>query len=151
MNDDSYYVAIQDVHTGGVVTVLPPNYYENICFRIKDSEFKTAKEIAQSPPKKYEDYENVTSANNQSPNTFIVSAHFDDIEGNQKTKIVVKTTATPYKLDLSNFIKDKSLEGDIQRALIKKGIKTDSVWSISFRLGKNGERIYFDWIDNALA
>jgi hypothetical protein len=25
------------------------------------------------------------------------------------------------------------------------------VWSISIRLGKKGERVYFDWVDSALA
>ena len=51
VKDKSYYVAIQDAHTGSVVTVLPPDYHQNICWPVKEEEFCAAKNIALNPPK----------------------------------------------------------------------------------------------------
>jgi len=151
VKDKSYYVAIQDAHTGSVVTVLPPDYHQNICWPVKEEEFSAAKNIALNPPKEYEDYENIESANTEPSSTFIVAVHFNDTEGMQKTKEALKIGALPYNRDISALLNDISLEYEIKHALVKKGIKSDSVWSISIRLGKKGERVYFDWLDSALA
>ena len=69
----------------------------------------------------------------------------------QKTKVALKIGALPYNRDISALLNDVSLDSEIKQALVKKSIKSDSVWSISIRLGKKGERVYFGWLDSALA
>ena len=149
--DGLFYIAIQDIHTGYVVTVLPPEYHENISWRIKDDEFIAAKELALTPPKEFEDYENIATISNLPPSTFIVSAHFNDIEGKQKTKQLLKISSSPYNEEIEKLIKDKYFEGDILRSLSKKNITPDSVWLISIRFGQKGDRVYFYWENSSLA
>ena len=144
--DEAFYVAIQDIHTGGVVTVLPPEYHENISWKIKSHEFMQAKELALAPPKEFEDYENISLTNNIPPSTFIITALFNDIDGNPKIMSdILKISASPYNMDIGKLISDRTFGRDIQNTLEKKDVASNSVYGISIRLGKKGERLFFDW------
>lgn len=108
IQEASYYVAIQNIHTGGVITVLPPS-------------------------------------------RFIVKAHFNDTEGQQKAKDILKPQAELYGRDISILLKDESLGGELNRSLVLKGVCPQSVWSISIRLGNNGDPAYLEWENNSFA
>lgn len=150
IKDSAHFIAIQDIHTGGVVTILPLDYHENISWKIKGNQLKAAQLIASKPTIEYENYEKVDS-DKHLPSIFIIAAHFNDEEGNQKTKEILKIEAEQYNRDLPLLLKCESLEMRVNESFVKKGISSASVWSVSIRLGKNGERVYFSWTEKGLS
>ncbi|WP_108651338.1 hypothetical protein [Dongshaea marina] len=145
VQDGSYYVAIQDIHTGSIVTILPPEYYRNLCWSIKDHQFIAAKEAALNPPQRYESYEEVEKTRSA---VFIVTAFFLDSERRQKAKQAIKVDATPYNRDFEALISCPQFRRSLRNSFAGRGIEASTVWSISVRLGKRGEAVYFDWRDN---
>jgi hypothetical protein len=148
--DDRFYVAIQDIHTGGVVTILPPEYHENISWKIKDKDYIEAKNLALSAPEFIEGYDEKPSSKPSLPSTFIITAIFSDINNDRKVKKVLKVPATQYGLDIKQLTCDKSLDKNINKSLNKNGIASELVWGISIRLGRKGEIVFFDWSKGAL-
>lgn len=103
-----------------------------------------------NPPDEFNNYDKVRS-DQLPPNRFIVAALYHDADGNQKTNEILEVIAEPFGWDLLRYLKDKSLEGEMQRGLAFKSVNPRSVFSISIRLGKNGERVYFDRGNDKLA
>jgi len=144
--DKAFYVAIQDTQTGGVVTVLPTEYHENISWKIKPSDLLAAKDLALLPPKEFEDYESTFLIDNTPPSTFFITALFNDFDGNPKIMgDILKVSASPYNMDIGQLISDETFEKNIQNSLGKKDVASSSVYGISIRLGKKGERLFFNW------
>ncbi len=79
-----------------------------------------------------------------------IYAHFNDSDGNQKTKQVLNIKADEYAQKISKVLEDNLLDEELQSAYSVKNINSDSVWSISFQLGRKGKRKYFDWQNNSI-
>lgn len=105
-------------------------YHEKSSWKIKDYDFIAAKDIALALPIEYEKYDSVQTAKNLPPSTFIVAAHFNDMNGKQKTKEVLRVRVAIYNKDIGQLLRDDSFETNIMRGLNKKGVLSDSVWSI---------------------
>ena len=148
--DELFYVAIQDIHTGTVVTVLPPDYYENLYGKITEEQFIAARSLAASPPEAFENYDSVSSTTTP-PSSFFVSVSYIDIEGLQKTKAVLSEAASPYNFDIGEFVGNSLFEADLCRAMLKKGVEPNSIFLVSIRLGRKGDLIFFDWQNGSLA
>lgn len=88
---------------------------------------------------------------NERPSTFFITVLFNDIYGNPKIMgDILKISALPYNMNIEKLISDKTFGRDIQNSLKKKEVTPDSVYGISIRLGKKGERLFLDWSNGEL-
>ncbi len=137
--DDDYYVAIQDALTGTVVTVLPLDYHANLAWDISPEDCTRAKGLCINVPPEDSQTQSISQAT-----VFVISAHFIDGEGNQKTKVVQKISSASYKNDVRHLLSDKAVFSKLDVFATEKGIDTSRVFGITIRLGNKGAPITID-------
>lgn len=138
--DDDFYVAIQDGLTGTVVTVLPIDYHANLAWSFSQEELAKAKELSLNTPD-----EEVLKQPGANATVFIVSGHYLDDEGRQKTKVLNKVSTLPYKNDIKQFLSDQSYFATLDLVAADKGIDVKRMFGITIRHGKSGSPVVIDF------
>lgn len=140
--DDDYFVALRDEVTGSVITILPLQYHANLAWVISEAQCDQAKKLVVSiPPESIQTREEVP------PAVVVISCHFIDENGNQKSKILCKKDSAAYKFDLNRVIADEEIFCDFPFLARQKSIDPDSIFSISFRLGNRGDPVIIDLVE----
>lgn len=138
--DDDFYVAIQDGLTGTVVTVLPLAFHANLAWNISPEDCERAKELCISTPA-----ENAQTQPVPIPTLFVISAHFINGVGNQKTKVIQKISSVPYENDMKNLLSDKNFFSKLGFFAAEKGIDANFIFGITIRLGNKGAPVAIDF------
>ena len=131
--DDDFYVAIQDGLTGTVVTVLPLDYHENLAWKVSPEDCVKAKELYLNAP--VEDMQTQPASN---ATLFVISGHYLDGEGKQKTKVLQKVRSIPYENDIKQLLADHSYFAKLDLLAAEKGIEAKRMFGVSIRLGNHG-------------
>lgn len=160
--DDDFFVAIQDSLTGTVVTVLPLDYHTNLAWSISAEDCGRAKDIchnkahAEDAQPQQKSQVTITPSNNKahaddaqpqhSSNAvlFVISGHFLDSAGNQKTKVIQKINTEPYGSDVMLFLSDQSFFSRLDVFAAETGIDAKAMFGITIRLGNHGAPIAID-------
>ena len=118
--DDDFYVAIQDGLTGTIVTVLPLDYHANLAWNIPLEDCIKAKELYLTAP--VEDMQTQPASN---ATLFVISGHFLDGGGKQKTKVLQKLSSLPYENDIKKLLSDQAYFAKLNLLAAEKGIVID--------------------------
>ena len=137
--DDDFYVAIQDSLTGTVVTILPLEYHANLAWSVSSEDCSKAKDIFLNATAEILSKQPVSNAS-----LFIVSGHYLDGEGNQKTKVLRKFSSIPYENDVKKLLFDQSMLSNLDSFAEEKGIDPKRMFGITIRLGNHGAPIAID-------
>ena len=143
--DKICFVAIQDVKTGTVVTVLPVDYHENICWAVSVD--------AQSQAKRIVAKDEATSLNVEILNTnatvFRVSGNLVDSYGQYlKTVNLGSWPCVPYEHSIDALIEDEQFV-DYLVDKIKEKLndmerdRSTYIETIAIRIGSKGEPVIF--------
>ncbi len=144
--DKMCFVAIQDVKTGTVVTVLPIDYHENISWKVSIESQSRARNLVIND-------ENVSLQDSEvlytNVSVFRVSAIVVDEYGQYVKSISLGSwPCRPYEYSLDDLIEDEdfvsTLIKRIADKLISKESLTHSIQMIAIRLGKKGHPVCFD-------
>jgi hypothetical protein len=137
--DGRYFVAVQDIFTGLVVTVLPLDYHSNLTWKVDSNTLINAKEKA------CEYIPNDTTKSKEPPSIIIVKARYMSDHGYQKTSTLTKFKAAYYNDDIYNVLKDESFESEVDYYCKLKGIDIMQIYEIIIALGNDGEPLTIDW------
>ncbi len=137
--DDDFYVAIQDTLTGVVITVLPLDYHANLAWHVTPEDCARAKDLYINAP-----VENVQIQPASGATVFLISGHYIDDKGKQKTKVIQKISSKAYKNDVKQFLSDQVAFSKINVFAAEKGIEPKNMFRITIRLGNKGEPITID-------
>ena len=72
---------------------------------------------------------------------FVISGHFLDGGGNQKTKVLQKLSSLPYENDIKKLLSDQDYFAKLDLLAAEKGIDAKRMFGISIRLGNHGAPI----------
>jgi hypothetical protein len=137
--DDDFFVALQDGHTGTVVTVLPLDYHSNLAWKVSSEDLEAAKNLSFNVSE--------TKAQ-QKPGSnstiFMISGHFIDSNGNYKTKRIKSFYSAPYENDIKLFLADHEVFDNLPLFAKEKGIDYKMIFRISIRHGSKGSPLYID-------
>jgi hypothetical protein len=136
--DNDYFVAIQDVVTGTVITILPLDYHETLAWGISAADCERAKEIVLAAQTVEEP--RVRDA----PKVFVISVQFLDEEGLQKSKLLLKIPCCLYDNDLKKLLDDNTIIQEVEKSASDNGIPTERMFAISVRHGKRGSPVTID-------
>ncbi len=138
-NDDNFFIAIQDLLTGTVVTVLPLEYQENLAWKIsKDDCLKSKKIIDEKLSLIINPY------NKFPPKIIMIKCHYLDGDGNRKTKTLIKAPSNKYDNDLDLFLSNDEIISKIDDIVNSNKINPVKIISFSVSLGNYGEPIFID-------
>lgn len=137
--DNDYFVAIQDVVTGTVITILPLDYHENLAWEISTADCDRAKEIFLSAQSAVDE-----PRVRDTPKVFVIKGYFLDGNGQQKTKLLLKVPSNPYECDLKKLLDDNAIFQAIDEAASVKGIPLERMFAISIRHGNSGAPVAVD-------
>lgn len=136
--DNDYFVAIQDVVTGTVITILPLDYHETLAWGISAADCERAKEILlAAPPLEEPRVRNV-------PKVFVICAQYLDEDDRQKTKLLLKVPSDVYDNDLKKLLDDNTIIQKSEKSASDHGIPIERMFAISFRHGKEGLPVTID-------
>lgn len=129
--DDCCFVAIQDIVTGTVVTILPLDYHANLAWSIDEETQNKAKEKALSLKK-------VSECKNQPPQSYLIYAHYVNEEGKYKSVKLTSYKAADYEHEFTKFINSAPWEKELEALLLNKNIHADSLSDLTAREGNRG-------------
>jgi hypothetical protein len=129
-------VAIRDQLTGTVVTVLPLQYHEKLAWKVSEKQCEEAQRLRNAP----KSIASEISARKVAA-SFLISGHYIDETGHQKTKLLFTTPSIPYRNDLQELLKDEELPNRIDDSISKLHIAATDVYALSFRHGRNGDPV----------
>jgi hypothetical protein len=136
--DNDYFVAIQDVTTGTVITILPLDYHETLAWGISAADCERAKEILLAAPPLEEP--RVRDA----PKVFVISVQYLDEDDRQKSKLLLKIPCCLYNNDLKKLLNDNTIIQEVEKSASDNGISTERMFAISVRHGKRGSPVTID-------
>ena len=131
--DAEYFVVLQDVINGTVITVLPLEYHENLAWVVTESQKIKARELATT----------IQCYKSDKPSYFVVSAGYIADDGALKVKELKKFYINLYGEDIVLLIKSHLDKFELTEMTLKKSIDYKMVVWFSIRLGKKGARISF--------
>jgi hypothetical protein len=137
--DDNFFVAIQDGLTGTVVTILPLEYQANLAWQVTEQDCVKARDIVLGTT-----YEEQSLKATSKASAFVISGHYLDGEGNQKTKVILKTGSGIYGNEIKAFLSDQSIFSRLDELAVAKAIDPERMFGVSIRLGRHGEPIAID-------
>lgn len=142
--DKICFVAIQDIKTGTVVTVIPIDYHENISWVVSIESQNQAKKLITKDVVAL----NSSEILNKKVTAFKISANV--VDGYGRYKKVVKLGSwpcLPYEYNVDNLVKDGKfidfLIMKIKEKISNMNDETSSVQTIAIRLGKKEEPVFF--------
>ena len=136
--DNDYFVAIQDVTTGTVITILPLDYHETLAWGISEADCERAKEILLAAHTVEEP--RVRDA----PKVFVISVQYLDEGDRQKSKSLLKIHCCLYDNDLKKLLDDNTIIQEVEKSAGENGIPTERMYAISVRHGKRGSPVTID-------
>jgi hypothetical protein len=142
--DNDYFVAIQDVITGTVITILPLDYHETLAWKINEADRECAREIllAAHAAEKPSNVEKPRVRD--TPKVFVIAGQYLDEDDRRKTKLLLKTPCDRYDNDLKKLLGDNTVIQEIERSASDKGIPIERMFAISVRHGKRGVPMTID-------
>jgi len=151
-SDQMCFVAIQDIKTGTVITLLPIDYHNNIAWIVSlESQNQAKRLMLQGHNLSASDSAQVSKpATNQSQTALVfkISAKITDDYGRYIKKINVGTwPCKPYAHDIDYLIKDKTfihfLINKMKEKLAKLNDEESFVNMISIKTGNKGKETYY--------
>ena len=136
--DNDYFVAIQDVVTGTVITILPLDYHETLAWGISAADCERAREILLAAPPLEEP--RVRDA----PKVFVISVQYLDEGDHQKSKLLLKIPCDLYDNDLKKLLDDNTVMQEIEKSASNNGIPIERMFAFSVRHGKRGQPVTID-------
>ena len=171
IKDEKYYVAIQNIITGAIITVLHMEYHENLAWKISEDEKREAQSKAIDYKNKH--LSNLKKSNNENnkpnilkesnnennkPNIklagvenaqnqskqYYVTVGFLNTSNDPKAKLLGKYTPAEYRDNLDIFI-ESTLKPDLISSMVtNKGIAYNKISWIAVRIGNNGDPIVIE-------
>jgi len=146
--DNVCFVAIQDIKTGTVITVLPIDYHENICWSVSIDAQQQAKKIITKD-------ECITSnieVINSNATVFRISGNLVDDYGKYiKTLNLGSWPCTPYEHSVDSLIEDDKFKDFLVEKINEKlGTLCNTpilIQTIAIRIGSRGEPVSFSLSD----
>lgn len=150
--EQTYFVAIQDIKSGTVVTVLPLTYQARLTWAIPDDTCEQAKllyeEYTRSEADKANKHEALLKAANDAKvansRSFVVFIHYEDAEGHYKTRKLMSIQAAQYNFKINNLIQDKQLPDMLQSSLEQTDVLATSISSITIKNGRKAPPHFID-------
>ncbi len=150
--DQTCFVAIQDVRSGTVVTVLPLTYQARLTWAIPEETCARAKLLYEEYARVEADKANVLEERRKAANaakiasarSFVISMHFVDAEGQYKTQKLMSVRAAKYDFEIDNLIRDKQLPDLLQNCLEQSSVLAKSISAITIRNGRKVPPHYID-------
>lgn len=151
--DQTCFVAIQDIHSGTVVTVLPLNYQakltwaisDEICDRAKALYEEEASRALQLAEGKDTQKQLTIAAKIANERSFVVSMHYVDTNGYFKTRKLTSIRAATYNFEIANLLKDKDFPSLLQHRFEEINVQTASIESITIRNGKSAPTVVINF------
>lgn len=134
--DKAFFVAIQDALTGTVVTILPLEYQANLAWKITEQDCAKAKALLLNAPP--------IQTETPSASVFVISGHFLDADGTQKTKVIHRIASVRYRDELKMLLADDELFSELHKMAEAKGIDAKRMFGISVRHGNHGDPVAID-------
>lgn len=121
VKDDGYFVLVQDINNGDVITIWTEEYHNNLAMKITDEHKQKAKSLM----------ENLEAVDDFS---FTASAVYIDEKGNNRSKKLLKfrtenSIPLTEKYFIDNFIKN----GKIKEAVKEKGFNPNFILGYSVK------------------
>lgn len=121
--DDNYFVIIQDIIDGGILTVLTEEYQNNLAMKITEEDKQKAKELMLLPP--------------STTSTHTISAIYLNENKDIKTKELFKIKDIDVSTITEEYFINRFIDsGIIKKALIEKGIDLRSIDGYSIKKRK---------------
>jgi hypothetical protein len=130
------FVAIQDMMSGTVVTILPLDYHKKLAWEINPADCARAKELVTTS--------RTVHAETQTATIFSIRGHYLDETAEYKTKALLKIPTATYHHDLRQLLADAYLFENITKIAADKGIPPDRMFSISIQQGSKRTPFYID-------
>ena len=106
VRDDAFFVAIQDIHAGTVITVLPESYHDNLNVRVKDKDREEAKAKIENPPQEFIDH--LLSSNNRMKKSKVLTG---------EAKFAIKESAREANMERILEAAGKQTERKVERVI----------------------------------
>jgi len=143
--DKMCFVAIQDVKTGTVVTLLPIDYHENICWVVSIDVQKQAKELVTNDEATTSD-KKILDTN---ATVFRISVNAVDYYGKYlKTMNLGSWPCGPYEHSIDSLIEDRKFVDYIVEQINKKRCEVEKdrpiyLPTVAIRIGSKGDPVFF--------
>jgi len=147
--DQMCFVAIQDIKTGTIITLLPIDYHNNIAWIVSlESQNQAKRLMIQGHNLSVSDVPQVTKETPNLALVFKISAKMTDDYGRYKKKINVGTwPCQPYSYDADYLIKDKTfirfLVNKMKEKLAKLNDEESFVNMIAIKTGNRGKETLY--------
>lgn len=129
--DDAYFVALQDIIDGTVITVLPLEYHENLAWGVTQNQKNTARNLAAV----------IQCADEKQPSKFIVAAGYISNDGTLKVKDLKKFEVEIYGEDMMSFVGSHLDKFELTQMASGKSIDYIAIEWFSIRRGRDGARV----------
>lgn len=147
--DRTCFVAIQDIHSGTIITVLPLDYQARLTWAISNETCERAKALYEQDASQTTKLATEQDANKQlaiaakiaSERSFVVSMHYVDTEGHFKTRKLMSIRAATYDFEVENLLKDKDFPDLLQNRFEQIKVKATCIDSLTIRSGKTAPAV----------
>ena len=138
--DQNYFVAIQDLLNGTVVTILPIDFYINTVKKITEKDLKKVKDlfIERESIKK----EEAPNPLGKKSSHIFVSTQYLDKDNQQKSKQIfdLKILVNNYGSTIDEIIRNEMFYKDFFAKTNSLGIDKDKIFSIALRQGQASQQ-----------
>lgn len=137
--DEQFFVAVQDVNAGAVVTVLPLEYHANLRWPIREKKLvEAARRVGAKPP----DLGGVAGVVPKVPRTALrISCSVVGTDGIPRFRNLGSWPAGTAPEDLALLAHDETFMEAMLTRLQTKGVSEQSRVTLHVRLGKDGDRV----------
>lgn len=142
--DQTCFVAIQDIRTGTVITILPLGYQARLTWAISDDICERAKALYEQDARNAAKLAAEQNAGKQlsiagkiaGERRFVVSMHYIDTDGHFKTRKLASIRAATYAFEVKNLLQDKKFPDLLQDRFEQMNVLASCIDSLSIRNGK---------------
>ena len=121
VKDDGYFVLVQDINNGDIITIWPEEYQNNLSIKITDADKQKVKELM----------ENLEAIDDSS---FTANVVYIDEKGNNRTKTILKfRTENSIPLTEKYFIDNFIKTGKVKEAIKGKGLNLNFILGYSVK------------------
>lgn len=147
--DQMCFVAIQDIRSGTVVTILPLTYQARLTWTISAEACERAKVLyeqdaslaAKRATERDEQKKLAIAKKITGERSFIVSMHYVDIDGHFKTRKLMSIRAAAYDFEVENLLNDKKLPDFLQNRFEQINVQATCIDSLTIRIGKSAQSV----------
>ncbi|WP_227514835.1 hypothetical protein [Raoultella ornithinolytica] len=121
--DEGWYVLIRDITSGCIVTVLPENYHDSSFIKIKESDKKSAYDLA-------------FKVRALRPELISINLCYNDLDGYRHSKNIYSIPISQVEVSQESFLKSKFIK------LLKRKIRENNARGLYTRCGRHRARVY---------